>query len=168
MTNTADLNLLADILLPAAQDWTPLWWAASFILPALLAALVVFLAHKRRRKDIAPQTTRSSASMQELNRIEREWQSGALPPREVAYRLAAVLRIGMGLAQLTRQPPPSVTVAGSQATKTGAADSAQDALWQRVIDELERIRYCPDGGQVDPQWFEWIRGWLQTKESARA
>ena len=168
MTGAADLKLLADIMLPPAQDWTPLWWAASFILPALLSTLVVFLAHKRRRKDIAPQTGPSSTPLEELNRIEQEWQSGTLKPRDAAYRLATVLRIGMGLAQLTQQRPPSITGAGAQAANSGTTDAAQDAHWQRVVDGLERIRYRPDGGQVDAQWFDWIRAWLQSAESNRA
>ena len=169
MTDSGDLSLLADIVLPPAQDWTPLEWAAFFILPALLATLVVFLARKRRQQNIAPQSAQTSTPLQELMRIEQEWHNGTLKPRDAAYRIAAVLRIGMDVVQLTRQLPPSIMGAGAQTADSGTTrDAAQDARWQQLIDGLERIRYCPDGGQIDVQWFQWIRDWLQTKEPDHA
>lgn len=151
MNDDHGLATLADIVLPPSPDWQPMWLTMTFALVVTALMIASFWVYQRSRKmtnhGIPP------TPLHTLAKIEQQWHAGSLTPRETAYRLATVLRLGMGMPQLTCHPPASL------------AD--QQSRWETLIHELDRIRYAPLTSPLDEQWFEWVREWLRTTEQTR-
>lgn len=151
MNDDHGLATLADIVLPPPPDWQPLWLTIAFVLTVTALAIAAFWVYQRKRKK--KNHSPSQAPLSALAEIEQQWHTGALASRETAYRLATVLRLGMGVPQLTCHPPASL------------AD--QQSRWETLVHSLERIRYAPHTSTLDEQWFGWIREWLRTMERTR-
>ncbi|MFQ5489026.1 MAG: hypothetical protein ACE5ET_11360, partial [Gammaproteobacteria bacterium] len=90
------LQRLADIEPPPAPDWHPLLLASGVLLLLALLTLAWHLAHR-------PLTPRRAA-LKRLRHLERRWRQDRCNERETAYRLAAILRLGLGLEQLQAGP----------------------------------------------------------------
>lgn len=151
MNEDRTLATLADILLPPPPDWHSFWLFTAITLAVLalvIAALFLYIRKSRLRTRAA-----SNSPLHELANIEKQWRDGVLPTRETAYRLATVLRVGMGIQQLTRQPP--------------VAFASQSSRWETLIRALEQIRYAPHNSTLDTQWFDWTREWLASLERPR-
>lgn len=135
---------LAGIELPPEPNWWPLVWTVV----ALAAALLILVVVIRERRKTAPARTPAAAAARRLELLQQAWQNGELAPRDTAYQLATLLRLGLGLRQLDRTPPPQL------------AD--QEAEWHALLGVLQQLRYRPDSDtRISARTFSQIRGWLQ-------
>ncbi len=130
------LQRLADIEPPPAPDWQPtlLTGGALFLVLALL-----LVAWRLARRPQSPQRT----ALQRLQYLERQWQQGRCSERETAYRLAAILRLGLGLASLQTTPDPR-----------------HGREWQQLIQQLDELRYQPQPPRLTATLFHSARRWL--------
>lgn len=138
------IDLIADIELPTAPD-TTLPLAAVL---AISFALVFFavLLRQRAPKESAIQDIQAAVRMEfERLRATRQEYDG----RELAYRLAALLRTRFHLHALDADAPPSECAA---------------AHWKNAVTMLNRMRYCEalDAGRSEPI-FEVIANWFVQK-----
>jgi hypothetical protein len=137
------LQQLADVLPPPAPGgYGMLSLVAGVIVMA--AAVAWWWASRRRRP-------RGSVPAREARRRLRElrtaWQSRAIDDREAAYCLAALLRLGLGLPQLTSQLKPA------------AVADARD--WDQTLAELHALRYRHAvGSALSARCFEHADEWL--------
>ena len=146
--NSGDaLTRLADIIPPAPPAplvWWP-WLIAALIVAT--AALLVWWWRARRRAVAASPIDRRVDALAALNNVHAEWRAKRIDDRDAAYRLATVLRLGLGLAQLSDEPPP---VAANEAP-----------LWRDSLAQLNRQRYPAARGQaLSPALFDHARRWL--------
>lgn len=142
------LRQLADVDLPLPPDWTP--WAAALAGIALLSLLVVWLVLRYRQGLRTPpaQQLPAASPEQELERLLAHWQRNDLAPRELAYRLATLLRLALHLPQLEPQPPEHIV--------------SHRERWPELINELSALRYrSAVGHTLHPAWLPLIRTWLQ-------
>ncbi len=147
MNNGDALTKLADIIPPAPP--APLAWWPWLIAAFFIAALAVFAWwwRSRRRAVAASPLDRRVEALAALNNLHEEWTAKRIDDRDAAYRLATVLRLGLGLAQLSDEPPP---VAVNEAP-----------LWRDALAQLNRQRYPAARGQaLPPALFEHARRWL--------
>ena len=131
---------LADIAPPPPPDWRPLWWGAAALL--LLLALGFLFMRRPGRPD--PRRL----ALRRLDCLERDWRKGHCPDRQAAYRLAALLRLGLGLTDLRHPPLP-------------------DDEWQAFIARLDAVRYRPAPTvRLEEAQFLLARRWLTTEHPA--
>ncbi|MEQ6340796.1 MAG: DUF4381 family protein [Gammaproteobacteria bacterium] len=153
MNDTGTLSRLADIELPAAPDWQPFIIAAAAIVAItaiLIAAWLAWRSRKRRAGNRQPATPLATAQTR-LEQTRMEWQAGKMVDREAAYQLATLLRLGLGLPQLTPECP--------------AHFSADQTAWRDTLHLFEQLRY-----QQAPQVtltlevFQRAKNWLAGAE----
>jgi hypothetical protein len=149
------LAALADIELPDAPGS-----AGSALLAIVIAAAVVALSvaivlrHRQgKHEPIPPQSPAPGReARRRLDALHADWLAGELDDREAAYRICAVLRIGLHLAQLMpSRPPPHI----------------QADEWAGIVERLQILRYRPAGRGLDEKVFERIAGWLAAAEASR-
>jgi len=144
MNRDDDLQRLADVISPPPPDLQAWWFTAGAVLILAVAALVIWRLRRRRtpRRD----DPRTDAQAQ-LRTLRGAWEARTIGDRDAAYRLAAVLRLGLGLPQLSESPPPA------------AADDA--ALWREAMRQLHQQRYAAVTVQPLPAaLFDHARRWL--------
>ncbi len=153
MNDTGTLSRLADIELPAAPDWQPLIIAAAFIIAItviLTAAWLVWRSRKRNTDNRQTATPLATAQTR-LEQTRMDWQAGKMDDREAAYRLATLLRLGLGLPQLTPECPSHL--------------ATDQAAWRDTLCLFEQLRY-----QQTPQAtltlevFQRAKNWLANVE----
>ncbi len=156
--NPADtLATLADIELPAPPDWWPLITLAAALL--VVAGAILFRTATRRQTHsvaVAPASGDDSAreALGRLEQLQQEWASGALDAHAAAYRLATLLRLGLGLPQLHPAAPPT---------------GLDTELWRNTLALLHELRYAPAPAQtLTPETFTRARHWLSTHEPGGA
>lgn len=137
------LQQLADVLPPPAPGWG---WAIAAASVAVLLTVAVswwWMSSRRRSdRDIAAPEARLR-----LRELRMAWRSRQVDDREAAYRLATLLRLGLGLTQLTSSLRPA------------AIAEARD--WDRTLRELDRLRYCDAiGTALSPDCFDRAERWL--------
>lgn len=150
----ASLATLADIELPAPPAYGSIPSASGTLLVltgllVLAAALGVAWRIRRRGRrpgaaPVAPETPDRQALIR-LETLRAAWEGGRLDDRETGFRLCALLRIGLGLAQLRPTEPPA---------------SADRAQWRQVIDTLQAVRYPADHTRMTAAVFEQAGDWL--------
>jgi hypothetical protein len=142
------LRQLADVLPPPAPglgEWLPFIFAA-----AILTAAALFWWLRK------PRSPHGNASAREarrrLDRLRAEWHSQTVSDREAAYRLAALLRLGLRLPQLAPLLcPPSV----------------KDVVaWEETLRELHALRYRRGTPRLSPQCFDRAEQWLAAAQRA--
>lgn len=147
MNGDATLQRLADIIPPAPPAATP-WWLWLLVALAFIAivALVVWRITRRRRRTVPSGDLRGDA-LAALSALRLAWEAKQIDDRDAAYRLATVLRRGLGLAQLSDDNPPA---------------TINDApLWRDTLQQLDRQRYRRQRGQpLPPELFERAQRWL--------
>lgn len=153
INNTAFFERLADIEPPAEPALWPLFVIGLAICIAIAALL---LWGYLRYSDKKPQPVREPSLAQQatarLAAIEAAWQLGEIDARETAYRLSTVLRLGLGLPQLSEQCPQLLTEERKQ--------------WQQTIKLFEQLRYKPTTGQQLPEEiFTQLHHWLTISNS---
>ena len=141
------LSQLADIELPAPEptslEFT--WLAAGVIVIAMCTYLIW---HKYRNLNVHNQNT----FVDKINLLEQQWQQGKTTPRQAAYQLTTLLRLGLGLTQLPPSCPEGITTSRSD--------------WASTIQLLQKLRYAPNSGaQLNQETFHLIRTWLGKSRS---
>ncbi len=132
MKSDAALARLADILpppVPIAASVDSAWIVAAPFSILLLAG-VIYAWRRRQRRIEAPDTRRQSraAALEQLHALKTSWLAQQLSEHDAAYRLAAILRRGLGLHQLRNSMPREI-----------------DALtWQKTLTLLDHWRYRDD------------------------
>lgn len=162
MTRADPLAALADIELPAPPDWRPMIVLTAAVLLLILAgALIIHRRRRRQRNALISPLTRSPVTgerdgtlreaLARLDRLQREWSSGAVDARAAAYRLGALLRIGLGMPQLHPASPPS---------------NPDAREWRETLTLLQGLRYAPRPSHaLTHETFERARRWLQHSAS---
>ena len=154
--NGADpLATLADIELPAPPDWRPLIAAVGLLL--LFAAWALVLYIRARKRDSIPAHPRPPApetgpraALAQLEQLRLEWCSGVLDARTAAYRIGALLRLGLDLPQLLPAAPPA---------------GLDDEEWRETLQLLQSLRYPQAPAQaLPPELFDRAQRWLGRHE----
>jgi hypothetical protein len=143
------LSQLADILPPpppGGPDWMLLSVVGTFCL--LVAAIVLWLL--KRHYSLHSESPAREARRR-LAVLRSAWQAHTLSDREVAYRLATLLRLGLALPQLSAHMRPSAV--------------EDDTLWRETLDQLHALRYRDQtASRLSPQFFERAERWLATAQ----
>ena len=116
---------MADIETPAPPDWSPVLLSGMLII--LLLVLAWWWRKTARAQQHHPVIKHELSAHHQLETLQAQWQSGSLPDREAAYRLATILRLGLGLPQLTASCPKHLR--------------HDEKAWQSTIVFLDNIRY---------------------------
>ena len=139
---------LADLELPPAPDWqTPIVAAIVVVVALLLAVAVVYLHSRRKHAGNGSDSIREA--LHQLQRLQLAWQQQKINDHDAAYRLATLLRLGLGLKQLTETPPPSLI--------------NQQPQWQVLLQQLTRLRYTPTESHspLTIDAFNQVEKWLK-------
>lgn len=146
--NRESLSQLADVDLPLPPNWTP--WVIAATVAALAVALLMgtWWQHNHKRHTKISGTVEHLSPEQELERLAAQWQVNALSPRELAYRLATLLRLGLQLPQLEAAPPATIR--------------SETHRWPGLIEDLAALRYRPEATlALNPELVPVIRTWLR-------
>lgn len=142
------LRQLADVDLPLPPDWTP--WLLAMAGAVLLVVIVAWAALRRtqRLRQAGAQPLPAASPEQELERLLIEWQRDEIASREVAYRLATLLRLALRVPRLDPQPPDCIASHREQ--------------WPEFVRDLATLRYQSAADRtLRPEWLPLIRNWLQ-------
>lgn len=139
------LARLADVELPPAPDWTLTWYAlAGGVVLAILAfAVILRRRHAREERRSAP--TCGAEAQARVDALRDACSRGEIAPRAAAYRLAAVLRLALGLRQLDAHSPPS------------GIDACE---WAMTLERLRASRYARQSAALDAELFTRIASWI--------
>lgn len=134
---------MADIVLPPAPDWRPAI-AVGAAIAVVAIALAAWRIQQRARRACSPVDSDAVAHLDELHQA---WAARVVDDREAGYRLAALLRVGLGLRQLRSDSPPRVVTDPNE--------------WANILTLLEHLRYRrrADTG-LSSQVFGRARRWL--------
>lgn len=146
--NPQPLSQLADVELPLPPNWLP--WLAAMAGAVTLGILLWWLAFRFRRPPRQPGTRHAVAvdPEQELERLLSRWHRSEISTREMAYRLAAVLRLGLQLPQLDSQPPACI--------------ASYRERWTELVRDLSAMRYQSVAErELHPDVLPLIRTWLR-------
>ncbi len=148
--NSEVLSRLADIELPAPPDWQPLLITGGVITIALLLIVFIRLYIQRRKKISAYNNKLSDPALTarlKLQQLINDWQSHTVNDREAAYRLTTLLRLGLGLPQLTPICPPHI--------------AADQRAWQETVSLCTNLRYQKiPGTHLSLEVFQRVEQWL--------
>jgi len=91
---------LADIQPPPAPD-SGTWVVAILIVAVILAVTSIYLYRyrKTRRGTVPASQSVRAAALARLGQLEQEWQTRRIDDRQAAFRLATLLRLGLGETQ---------------------------------------------------------------------
>lgn len=156
MTREPTLQALADIVpAPAPVLGTTGWLAAALaVLAAAGAAAATVWWWRRRRRGRPAAIAAPRAALERLRALRSAWEAREIGDREAAYRLAALLRLGLGQSQLSATPP--------------APAAADAALWREALRQLDRQRYAAAAVQPLPAaLFDRAAQWLAAAEDVR-
>lgn len=141
------LARLADIELPAPPHWQP-WitgMAAAVTVIAAVAGLGIYLWRRRGTTSISPR----QQTLTQIDGLLQAWRRAQLDDREASYRLAALLRLGLGLEQLDVHCP--------------AALSHDKQQWGRTVTALQRLRYeQTPAAPLQEEEFARVKAWIAT------
>jgi hypothetical protein len=125
---------------------------ALLVLASLIAAFAWYHWKMRKRTPAALATVPASReALQRLATLQGEWEAGAIGDREAAYRLCALLRIGLGLRVLDPETVPA---------------GVDEEIWRRWHRELRHVRYRPAEGALTAAAFTTAKCWLQRDHHA--
>ena len=145
MNEGVALSQLADILppsVPSGSDWM-LLIIAGFICLVVIVALLWFAKKRYSRRSDLP----AREALRKLAALRAAWQARSISDREAAYRLAALLRLGLALPQLTPQ------------LHSAAMDNEQS--WHETLAQLNALRYRDHiQSTLSPQCFDRAERWL--------
>lgn len=119
--NPPDANLI-DIVPPAPPplvEHEPAYAAAGVVLALALAAMALAWWYRGRTKRQA---------LKRLRRLKRELHDGSLAQHELAYLLAAELRVRFGVQRLDAE----------------CVGAARQEAWAQFLERLDALRYRPD------------------------
>jgi hypothetical protein len=138
------LSKLADIELPAPPHWRPWLTGLAVAFAAITAAAWLGLTLWRRRRTAA--VSAPQRALMQIDRLLQDWRRGHLDDRAASYHLAALLRLGLGLAQLDVHCPAAVP------------DKRQ---WGRTVAALQRQRYeAAPTAALQEEEFARAKAWI--------
>ena len=139
------LSQLADILpppVPSGPNWMLL---AQIGIVCLITALILVWFIKKRFSRRAVSSAREA--VQRLATLREAWRSHTISDREAAYRLAALLRLGLALPQLNARKRPAFV--------------QDETLWRETLDQLHTLRYRNQPVvALSAECFEHTERWL--------
>lgn len=139
------LSQLADILpppVPEGPDWM-LLGMIGFVCLVAVVTLLLFVKWRHSRQDTSP----AREAQRRLTALRNAWQARTLSDREAAYRLAALLRLGLALPQLSMQQNPHAV--------------EDETSWSEILQRLYALRYRDQSGiSLSSQCFECAEHWL--------
>lgn len=98
MKDTDIIAQLADIQPPPAPESGVL--ALTFVTIAAVSVAVAIYIKVYKRSEPAPaQHIDRTGALERLTRLEQEWGAGRLDDRQTAFRMAALVRLGLGQPQ---------------------------------------------------------------------
>ena len=149
MDSAFDLQTLTTQLADVEPPGPPQWWP-WYVLAVLALALMVTIAQlvwRAYRRATLRSLSADAAALEKLQRLRAQWQGGQLNDRQVAFRLATLLRLGLGLTQLTSIKPPML--------------DGDVQHWQATVALLARLRYQPQpADRLSEEFFQQIQHWL--------
>jgi len=148
MNESDILNKMADIEIPVPPDWQPVILAASIVLVIGFAVCLIIWQNTRRnrKQDISlPVNIRHSNRV--LEELKDQWATGRITDREASYQLSTLLRLGLGLSQLSSDCP---------------ADITGDAItWKKTIRLFNQLRYRKITlTKLSQDEFDIVKKWL--------
>ncbi len=147
INNAAFFDRLADVQLPAEPSLWPMLTAAAAVMVPIIALIVLGYRRYYQATQTAPANDITQQALTRLNAIEQAWLANDIDAREAAYRLSTVLRLGLGLPQLTTHCPPSL--------------GDQQPQWQQTIAHFKQLRYQSlTTPRLEPATFAELRRWL--------
>ncbi|MDX9740355.1 MAG: hypothetical protein RBT81_04125 [Gammaproteobacteria bacterium] len=144
------LDALADIEMLAPPSATGAA-AALLIAASVLAAVAWRRWRLRQRTPAAASMPAEREAMQRLAALRAAWETGTVGDREAAYRLCALLRIGLGLPALDPEGPPAGVDAES---------------WRHWLRALQRVRYQHEEHPLTGGVFTLADSWLKRGDHA--
>lgn len=137
---------LADIQLPSEPTLWPWYLGGAIVFTLLITAVRLTLRRTRSGwRDIHQHS--SQEALHRLEQLQDEWQQQQIDDQRTAFRLANLLRLGLGLPQLTTEAPPQFT--------------SDAALWRQTIEQLQQLRYRHQTStKLDHSVFDHARRWL--------
>lgn len=136
---------LADIAMPPAPDWQPVYIAvALFVLFALTTAVMLYA----KKKASPAKTTQTDNPQARLDALQHAWKKGEASDHDAAYQVAILLRQGLKLKQLNSTPPTLL---------------AEEKDWREVIEQLDALRYRNTDNALDETIFAHTRRWLKSE-----
>jgi hypothetical protein len=142
------LARLADVELPPAPDWRPYVIAAAALVVLALAATALLLLLRRRavsRRRVPPPFD----ARQRVVELQQAYVRGEVTERDAAYRLATILRLGLGLSQLEESAPPA---------------QVDREHWARILRRLAHARYTRQTRPPDSEDFAAVIDWLAARD----
>ncbi len=138
---------LAGLELPPAPDWQPLIIATLVVLIALLLAVALIYLRSRRQQP-GHIDDQSREALHQLHLLQQQWLQQSIDDHDAAYRLATLLRLGLGLNQLTNTAPPALI--------------EQQQRWQQLQQQLIQLRYTPAESRppLSADLFTQVETWL--------
>lgn len=125
---------MADIILPPPpDDITGL--IAGTLLSVVLLLMFAWITNRYRRSQTTRDRIGQADALQQLELIRQDWLARLIDARELAFRLATTLRLGLHLVQLPTDPP------------VAAFDARQ---WRRTLQALDGMRYPSTPSAVMP------------------
>lgn len=136
---------MADIEMPPAVDWQPLIITVAIMLTLSILAFVIYRANKHQ---VRQENQIGKQALSELNKLQQQWQQKTINDQNTAYRLCALLRLGLQQQQITTTPPQQLAKYAQQ--------------WRTTIKQLEQLRYTPKAQHcISTKTFEQIQHWLK-------
>lgn len=146
MTENEALQKLADVIPPAAPDDTT-WWLGVSAVVVIVATAAAAVLWWRKWPARAVALSPHIAAQTQLQQLRTSWEAKTIGDRDAAYRLAAILRLGLALPQLSDAPP------------LAAADDA--ALWRETLRQLRELRYtAASAAPMSAAIFDHAHRWL--------
>lgn len=125
MSESELLSKMADIELPAPPDWQPVLFVIITLTLLLAAGLIVWRSIRHNKTPTSHANIKQSDEV--LEELRQQWSAGHITDREASYRLSTLLRLSLGLPQLSTACPANIT--------------NDAAVWEKTIRHLHYLRY---------------------------
>lgn len=146
--NPEPISQLADVDLPLPPQWMP--WLVALISLVMIGIFLVWLALRLARtpRQAGAEHTIAANPEQALEQLLSQWHRNEISAREMAYRLATLLRLGLQLPQLESRPPGCI--------------ASHRERWPKLIRDLSAMRYQSVANrELHPEVLPLIRTWLR-------
>lgn len=149
MSDMPLIEQLADIELPPAPSWAEFWLIGAIVATGLALILAGVFFSRYRRSRSSPAFSYAIIAQHKLASLRDKWRTQQMSEREIAFHLATLLRLGLGITQLSDQRPTSLAIKEDQ--------------WLDILQMLNELRYSPQpspGVSLSDDAFNLINTWL--------
>lgn len=140
MKDTELIAQLADIQPPPAPDSGI--WAITLLLALAISAVGAFIyLYKYRNRPVPGTLTHdgNAGALERLGKLEREWLAGGIDDRQAAFRLAALIRLGLGQTQWPKANDDQAHALGEQLSRLRYERTPRTTLDRAIF---ESARAC--------------------------